>query len=51
MLFVKLLKCPLSKTLAKPCKKQERGDANTKFFHIKVNARKRKNFIEGLANG
>jgi hypothetical protein len=45
MLFVELFKCPHSKTLAITRKKHETGDANMKFFHTKVNARKRKNFI------
>ena len=27
------------------------NDANTKFFHIKANGRKRKNFIQKLQNG
>lgn len=27
------------------------GDANTKFFHIKMNARRRKNFIQRLRIG
>lgn len=27
------------------------GDANTKFFHLKANGRKRKNFIQRLSNG
>ena len=27
------------------------GDANTKFFHLKANARRRKNFIQRLKNG
>ena len=27
------------------------GDANTKFFHLKINGRRRKNFIHKLSNG
>ena len=27
------------------------GDANTRFFHRRVNARRRKNFIQRLQNG
>lgn len=27
------------------------GDANTKFFHAKMNARRRKNFISSLSTG
>ena len=27
------------------------GDANTKFFHLKANARRRKNYIQRLMNG
>jgi hypothetical protein len=29
----------------------KKGDANTKYFHMKINARRRKNFILRLKKG